>query len=463
VPTHLEDLENELVKRPQQVLVIAGAGVSIATDAKNPCASWIGLLRHGLKWCRERTFAAQLHAQLDLYEKLLETGDLLSVADFIAKTLRTASEGEYFRWLTESIGSLRVGDDQVIRALVGWGVQIATTNYDSLIEEVSGRLATTWRDRGLVHQFLRGDYSAVLHLHGYYQRPETVVFDARSYQDICQDPPMQANLQSFLATRTIAFVGCGAGLSDPNFGSLLGWSRTALAHSPYAHYRLVRECELSQVEDECHGLSIWPISYGSQYSDLGPFLAVLAERVRTRRTPVPELELLAREQANYLTLREQLEAERPSLLVSEYFRRLLELAQGLWEAGGHRQAALDLDSVFFRIQADLTGDERVRFGLELSEMLLEDGLERHAAQVLQPLESDVEVSDISPDMVARFRRLQVRCMNDQCAYREALESIDRALPHAAGEERARLQAQRGEIQLLQGELDEALRSVDSER
>ena len=134
--THLEDLETVLVKRPHQVLVIAGAGVSMATDPTNPCAGWLGLLRHGLQWSRERYSTTQLQEKIHLYEQLLEKGDMIQVANFIVTTLRSAYEGEYFRWLTESIGRLRVVNNQVIQALVGWNVQIATTNYDNLIEKV---------------------------------------------------------------------------------------------------------------------------------------------------------------------------------------------------------------------------------------------------------------------------------------------------------------------------------------
>lgn len=461
--THLEDLETVLVNRPQQVLVIAGAGVSMATDPTNTCAGWPGLLRHGLQWCRERYAAAQLQTQVSLYEQLLQTDEMIPVANFIVTTLRFAHEGEYFQWLTESIGRLRAVNNQIVHALLGWNAQIATTNYDNLIEEIGQREAITWHDRGRVHQFLRGDCLAVLHLHGHYQRPDTVVLDARKYQEICQDQPTQANLRAFLMTRTIVFVGCGAGLVDPNFGSLIAWSRDALAHSPYTHYRLVRECELPQVEEECRGLPIRPISYGPNYDDLGPFVSALADRIRVRCTPVPKLEFLEQRQADYITRREQLETDRSSLSAAEYVRRHFELAQELWQAGGHRQAALDLNGVFTRTKADLTGDERVRFGLRLAEMLLDDGLERYAAHILQPLAVDVDVSDISQDIVACYRRLHVRSMNVLCAHLETLEAIDRALPFAIGEERARLQAQRGEIQLLQGELDDAVHSLDDER
>jgi hypothetical protein len=120
-------------------------------------------------------------------------------------------------------------------------VQIATTNYDSLIEQVSGRGAITWREPGYAIQFLWGDSTDVLHLHGYYQRPETVVLDARTYDDICKDEMTQNALRTTLTARTVVFVGCGEGLNDPNFGQLFRWSRQALSQSLYMHYRLVRE------------------------------------------------------------------------------------------------------------------------------------------------------------------------------------------------------------------------------
>jgi SIR2-like domain len=460
VSTHLEDLENLLVERPNQVLVIAGAGVSLATDPTNPCAGWKGLLRHGLQWCRDRHGASVSAARFAAYEELLEEGDLIQVANFIASTLRSAHEGQYSRWLIDSIGSLQILNEQVIRALKDWGARIATTNYDGLIEKITGRHPVTWKDGALVDQFLNGDSQDILHLHGQYRYPETVVLDATNYEQICQDQGTQDRLKSILRRDRVVFVGCGAGLNDPNFGMLLKWSRNALEHFPYSHYRLVRDCEQHDVEGECRGLPIRTIPYGSNYADLGTFLASLAERVRVRRTPVPQLELLARRQADYVAQRQELEAQQEKLQPAEYLRRHLELARELWQAGGHRQAALDLDHVFLQTRDKLARDERVRFGLDVAEMLLEDGLEQMASHVLQPMQADVEGADIPSKQLDRFHRLHVQCLNDLCACKETLDAIGRALPRTTGQERARLQAQRAEVHLLQGELDQAVLSLD---
>lgn len=457
--THLEDLENELVNHPQRVLVIAGAGVSMATDSGNPCAGWSGLLRHGVQWCRDRcpTLGPDWYTTIDA---LFNLGELIAIANMVTRELKSVRDGEYARWLAESVGGVHVVDNQVLQALVGWGVQIATTNYDTLIEQVSGRGAITWRDHGLALQFLRGDLTDVLHLHGHYQYPETVILDARTYEDICRDQSTQNNLRVSLTARTVVFVGCGAGLSDPNFGNLLAWSRQVLPHSLYNHYRLVQEPELRQAAEECRGLPIQPIPYGPNHPDLGPFLSALGERVRLRRTPTPELELLDRRQADYATQCRNLEVERTSLELGEYMRRRLELAHELWRVGGHRTAALDMNDLLFREGTNLSRNERMRFGLDVAEMLLDDELERYAASVLQRLLSDVEAPDIPAEAAGQFRRLHIRCMNELCAYHETLAAIDRALLLTMGEERTRLQAQRAEIQLLQGHLDEAVRNLD---
>ena len=73
--------------------------------------------------------------------------DLLYVADEVARALGAPTDGEYRRWLRETIGGLRAEHREVIAALSDLDVLIATTNYDSLIEEVTGLEPVTWRRR----------------------------------------------------------------------------------------------------------------------------------------------------------------------------------------------------------------------------------------------------------------------------------------------------------------------------
>jgi hypothetical protein len=73
--------------------------------------------------------------------------NLLSAATKVSSKLRGPDGGEYRRWLRETVGSLQAQNQEVIEALHHFGVQLATTNYDGLIEEVTGSDSRIGRGR----------------------------------------------------------------------------------------------------------------------------------------------------------------------------------------------------------------------------------------------------------------------------------------------------------------------------
>ena len=84
-------------------------------------------------------------------------------------------------------GSLRPHNREVIDALHGLGLQIATTNYDGLIEEVTGLPTVTWIEGSKVERVIRGNDRGVLHLHGYWEKPESIILGVRSYEQVMTD------------------------------------------------------------------------------------------------------------------------------------------------------------------------------------------------------------------------------------------------------------------------------------
>ena len=137
-----EDLEHELVTRQANVLIVAGAGVPCATDT-NPCASWPGLLKNGFERCRERCHNLS-DRWLNITEQMIEDGsaaELVQAASRIEQALRDIHDGEYGKWLTDSIGGIKLIDRRTIDALLSWGTRIATTNYGNLFEDASRRRA----------------------------------------------------------------------------------------------------------------------------------------------------------------------------------------------------------------------------------------------------------------------------------------------------------------------------------
>jgi tetratricopeptide (TPR) repeat protein len=271
----IDDLNAELGRGP--ALVIVGAGVSVGATAGTPgaaMASWGGLLRHGVDWCtrfagQDEGWAAPLRGKLDhpASEDFLEVGGALATA------LRAPRGGSFRSWLEQSAGALRAADRSVLDALRDLGLPLATTNYDGLLEEATGRPSFTWRQPGAIEDLLHGGDPGILHLHGHWSDPESVVLDPESYRRLGQDAPFQALFRALRATYTFLFVGFGSSLADPNWGPLLGWAREVLAGSTYLSFRLSRGKEVEEVQRQ-HPLDqrILAVSYGAAHPDLGPFV-----------------------------------------------------------------------------------------------------------------------------------------------------------------------------------------------
>ena len=280
----LDDLRSHIGQR--DVLVVIGAGVSIGATNRSPVASWTGLLEHGLGRCRD--VCSLTEEWLKKKKGDLASGDwddLRCVAEIIASKLDSPSGGEYRRWLRETVGTLRASERSVLEALRDLKFSLATTNYDGLIEEVTGWPAVTWQDGAKVERVIRGDDQGVLHLHGYWDRPESVILGVRDYEKVLGDTHAQTMLKALRATRTLLFVGCGEGLGDPNFGAFLRWTRGVLAGSEYRHFRLALEKEITALQTQHPPEErIFVLPYGVSHGDLAPFLRSLTPSIRTTAT-----------------------------------------------------------------------------------------------------------------------------------------------------------------------------------
>ena len=259
-----DDVRSHIAKG--DVLVVVGAGVSMGATRGNPIASWTGLLEHGAERCREVCSLSDdwlKKKQADLASGDMD--DLLAVAETVASKLGSPAGGEYRRWLRETVGGLRAASRDVLEALRDLKVPIATTNYDGLLEEVTGRPAVTWQDGAKVERVIRGDDQGVLHLHGFWDRPETVILGIRDYEKILGDTHAQTMQKAIRATRTLLFVGCGEGLRDPNFGAFLRWTQQVFPESEYRHFRLARDSEVAALQ-ALHPPAerIFVLSYGSR-------------------------------------------------------------------------------------------------------------------------------------------------------------------------------------------------------
>lgn len=275
-----------------EAVVVVGAGVSMAATSGAPTACWVGLLEDGISRCEE--VGSEVPSGWgDVVRKLLALGDrdsMLSVAESVTSKLGGPKGGEYGRWLRESVGTLPITDRSVLDAVAGLKVPLATTNYDGLLEKATGLGSVTWLAGPSVQRVIRGADRKIMHFHGHWEAPESVVLGFRSYAAVLGDATAQAIQQALAVTRALVFVGFGGGLADPNFTALREWMTRTMRNSEYRHFRLVREDEFQRITAEHQPAErVMVVSYGESNDDLAPFL-------RTLRPPEPKPAALKEEQ-----------------------------------------------------------------------------------------------------------------------------------------------------------------------
>jgi tetratricopeptide (TPR) repeat protein len=266
-----------------RAVLVVGAGVAVAASGLQQAASWRGLIESGIGWA-EGHLPALPGAWGSYARGLLDLGWqgdlslLLLVAEMVTDKLGGRDGAEYRAWLRETVGSLPLAEAALPRALAALDVPIVTTNYDDLIEQATGWATTTWADPYGVQRAFREGETTVVHLHGHWRTPASVVLGVRSYQEVLGDNKAQALQHIIAANKSLVFVGVGSGASDPNFVALRSWLAATFPGSEYRHYRLCLRGEETDVAREHRGERIVPVAYGTRHSDLLGFLRDLAPR-----------------------------------------------------------------------------------------------------------------------------------------------------------------------------------------
>ncbi len=117
----------------------------------------------------------------------------------------------------------------------------------------------------------------MLHVHGFWRQPDTVVLDVGDYENVIGDPLTQAGLRTLGEAWSLLFVGCGEGLADPHFEQFLDWMGTVLKGARHRHFRLERHADVSrrQTWHNDRGHRIRVIGYGDEFAALPAFVARL--------------------------------------------------------------------------------------------------------------------------------------------------------------------------------------------
>lgn len=266
--------------RPSRLVVVTGTGVTLQSVGHpapgTDVASWPGLLANGLQRCRAAHLIDEDDAKVVEFLIQQKKSDyFIQAASKIHESLDKQSNGRLW-WMKESIGRLKVSDPRLIKAILALNGLVATLNYDTTINQVSGLPALHWKQQNEIDKRIN-DRDFTLHLHGCVDDIESIILDHKSYEMISNHEQMHDLLRRFSRWETMLFIGCRQTFLDPNFQALLSWAQKGLLGLEARHFVLCRSGEeidiLKELRD--HGY-LTTLVYGDDHADLAPFLEQLA-------------------------------------------------------------------------------------------------------------------------------------------------------------------------------------------
>lgn len=254
-------------------------------------SSWEGLIESGLECgvqfgeMRNGKSADERQRWCDAFRTVLRNtapGTWVTVAQEVTRVLDRPNR-PWRNWLKNSVGSLEVTHPDVLIALKGlsnrFSPMILTTNYDDLLARALEVEPVTWSNINEARNIVAGRSPNILHIHGLWSEPETVVLGVQSYVDILNNDLAQVIQRAAAYLNTLIFIGCGDGVRDENVGGLLRWIEKTLASSSLDHYILMRT-DVADTFAPIGGLVVVP--YGSSYDDLPVYLESLKPTVEAK-------------------------------------------------------------------------------------------------------------------------------------------------------------------------------------
>jgi hypothetical protein len=284
MPSATDDLKSQL--QSGNVVPVVGAGTSAAIAG---LPGWAGLIRSGIDFAEGSGSCTP--AKAASARRKLEAGKMLAAAQALKKLLR-APGGQYAGWLEHTFENPTIhpnpGPAGPLADLLC--PLVATTNYDVLLERLLlGRFeSATWRQpQRLLKALQRGEM--VLHLHGIYSDPKSVVLGVDNYEELVRDPAYRTVLQTLWIERTLLFIGCSfSGLEDPDFSRMMSWFKETFPGVSQRHYVLMLEDSFT-AEERAKWLHDWRIKvipYGPSHAQLPSVLRELnpnSQRAYARR------------------------------------------------------------------------------------------------------------------------------------------------------------------------------------
>jgi hypothetical protein len=269
--------------RARNVVLILGAGVSMASS--RAAKSWTQLILSGAEKVVSLDQAPRPDWFGSVKSRLEPPTDpyyLTEAASDVVRVLR--GSGHYERWLTDEFERQRVDSPELFNSIQGLSMPILTTNYDTLIEDTLKLQSVPPTNPSLLLRVAAGDYSGIGHIHGVWTDPATCVLTQSDYALISQDHGSGTIHRALSLTRSLVYIGFGAGVSDANFEAVHNWANERLGATSNTHYLLCRDSELDAFSRTLPP-DITAVPYGPDYAALPAFIDSL-NRTKSSLTPV---------------------------------------------------------------------------------------------------------------------------------------------------------------------------------
>jgi hypothetical protein len=282
----------------RNVIPIVGAGVSFGAAG---LPNWNQLLKNGVEYVTQHKRELNLKKEdISALKSIAQTNRLVEAFGLLQSCLGGAPESDQYQaFLTEQFGNPQLSDSSTLVALRNLGTRvIVTTNYDLLLRDfkvVPDGEVVTWQTPKQILSLLRGG-RGVVHLHGRYDLPESVVLSDSDYSRIVHSPDDHKTIaQALFFSGVLMFVGSSLdGASDPHLGSILQEFvrlNGPLLEKSMPHFMLVKGSLKGTEIVRLRKLGIDPITFGESFSELPEFInslsgekqiLVQAEDVRAR-------------------------------------------------------------------------------------------------------------------------------------------------------------------------------------
>jgi hypothetical protein len=211
----------------KNLVVFCGAGVSTAAAG---LPSWPRFLDDAVEYVREHYGSRQNLQKLRAAQQLAKSGQLPHAFEVIQTCLAEPDRApfesvHYEAFLSDSFRNATVNSSALLQALRGLDSRLfVTTNYDNLLEQhVVGRLggSATWLNPVSIRSMIRSG-SGVVHLHGRFDIPRSIILSTSDYQRIVDERDSNAIAEALFHSGVLLFVGTSLdGMGDPHLTRLL--------------------------------------------------------------------------------------------------------------------------------------------------------------------------------------------------------------------------------------------------